>query len=90
MVPERESADGTKGMIASGTPPQMPEKEPGSRMVGQTIRMRRIQAGLTLRRCAELMDMTMTTLSAVEQGGMLFTESEFDRFNQVIRDFGSQ
>lgn len=76
-------------MIASGPPPQMPEKEPGSRMIGQTIRMRRVQAGLTLRRCAELMGMSMTALSAVEQGGMVFTESEFDCFNRVIRDFGS-
>lgn len=71
-------------MIANGEPPQMPEKSPGARTMGQTIRMRRVGAGLTLRRCAELMDITMTALSAVEQGGMLFSEDEFDTFNRVL------
>lgn len=73
-------------MIASGEPPQQPEHSPGSRMVGQTYRMRRIGAGLTLRRCAELMDMSMTALSAVEQGSMIFTESERDAFDRVLKE----
>lgn len=75
-------------MIASGEPPQRPEHSPGARMVGQTVRMRRIGAGLTLRRCAELMEISMTALSAVEQGAMVFTESEFDAFNRAIADHG--
>lgn len=52
-------------------------------MFGLTIRGRRVGAGLTLRRCAELMGLTMTDLSAVEQGQRPFTEQEFSDFNRV-------
>ncbi len=52
-------------------------------MLGLTIRGRRVGAGLTLRRCAELMGLTMTDLSAVEQGQRPFTEQEFSDFNRV-------
>lgn len=52
-------------------------------MLGLTIRGRRVGAGMTLRRCAELMGLTMTDLSAVEQGQRPFTEQEFARFNQA-------
>lgn len=52
-------------------------------MLGLTIRGRRVGAGLTLRRCAELMGLTMTGLSAVEQGQRPFTEHEFSDFNRV-------
>lgn len=52
-------------------------------MLGLTIRGRRVGAGLTLRRCAELMGLTMTDLSAVEQGQRPFTDQEFSDFNRV-------
>ncbi len=55
-------------------------------MTGLTLRFRRIGAGLTLRRCAELIGLSMTSLSAVEQGAALFTESGFERFNKVLED----
>ena len=61
-----------------------PEKYPGGRMLGLTICGRRVGAGLTLRRCAELMGLTMTDLSAVEQGQRPFTEQEFSDFNRVV------
>lgn len=60
-----------------------PEKYPGGRMLGLTIRGRRVGAGLTLRRCAAMMGLTMTDLSAVEQGQRPFTEQEFSDFNRV-------
>jgi len=60
-----------------------PEKYAGGRMFGLAIRGRRVGAGLTLRRCAELMGLTMTDLSAVEQGQRPFTEQEFSDFNRV-------
>ena len=54
-------------------------------MHGLTIRGRRIGSGLTLRRCAELMGLTMTDMSAVEQGRRPFTEQEFSDFNRVTK-----
>lgn len=69
------------------TTPHQPEPEryPGGRAFGLTIRGRRIGSGLTLRRCAELMGLTMTDLSAVEQGQRPFTEQEFSDFNRVTK-----
>ena len=61
-----------------------PESYPGGHAFGATIRGRRMQAGLTLRRCAEEMEMTMTDLSAVEQGQRAFTHDERARFERVI------
>ena len=62
-----------------------PEKYSGGRMLGLTIRGRRVGAGLTIRRCAELMGLTMTDLSAVEQGQRPFTDQEFSDFNRVAK-----
>ena len=73
-------------MIASGPPPHPPECELGARMLGLALRARRIESGLTLRRCAEAMGMSMTDLSAVEQGARVFTPDEFDRFNKVLEE----
>lgn len=53
-------------------------------MLGLTLRARRIESGLTLRRCAEAMGMSMTDLSAVEQGARVFTPDEFERFNRAL------
>ena len=54
-------------MISQTPPTHPPEHEPGARAFGETIR-----AGgcgrCTLRLCAELVGMSMTDLSAVEQG----------------------
>lgn len=60
-----------------------PEKYPGGRMLGLTIRGRRVGAGLTLRRCAAMMGLTMTDLSAAEQGQRPLTDQEFSEFNLV-------
>ena len=54
-------------------------------MLGFTIRGRRVGAGLTLRRCAELMGLTMTDLSGIEQGQRPFTEREFADFNRITK-----
>lgn len=69
-------------MIVTTPPPDHPEYR--HKAYGQTIRIRRVGAGLTLRACAERMEMSMTALSAVEQGAMVFTEDEFDRFNAAL------
>jgi hypothetical protein len=71
-------------VIRTDQPPRRPEAEPGSRAVGMTLRMRRIQRGFTLRRCAERMGMSMTDLSAVEQGARVFTPEERTRFEEVV------
>ena len=72
-------------MIAHTPPTPSPEHEPGARAFGLTIRGRRMQALLTLRLCSELMGMSMTDLSAVEQGTRPFTTDERERFENVIR-----
>ena len=69
-------------IVAAPNQPE-PEKYPGGRMLALAIRGRRVGAGLTLRRCAELLGLTMTDLSAVEQGQRPFTEQEFSDFNRV-------
>ena len=72
-------------MISHTPPYQHPEREPGSRAFGETIRGRRMQASCTLRLCAALMGMSMSDLSAVEQGVRGFTHDERDRFEAVMR-----
>lgn len=72
-------------MIAHTPPTYPPEHEPGARAFGLTIRGRRMQAFCTLRMCAELMGMSMTDLSAVEQGARGFTPDERGRFEAVMR-----
>lgn len=62
-----------------------PEGYPGGRALGLPIRGRRVGAGLTLRRCAELMGTTMTDLSAVEQGRRPFTDAEMNAFNHATK-----
>lgn len=71
-------------MIVTTPPPDHPEYL--HKAYGTTIRMRRLGAGVTLRACAERMGMSMTALSAVEQGAMVFTETEFDAFNRILAD----
>ena len=71
-------------MIAHTPPTYPPEHEPGARAFGATIRGRRLQAHCTLRLCAELVGMSMTDLSAVEQGRRPFTEDERERFDAVM------
>ena len=72
-------------MISHTPPPKPPEHEPGARAFGETIMGRRMQAFCTLRMCAELMGMSMTDLSAVEQGARGFTPDERERFEAVMR-----
>ena len=72
-------------MIYQTPPNYPPEHEPGARAFGETIRVRRMQACCTLRLCAELTGMSMTDLSAVEQGTRPFTTDERERFENVIR-----
>ena len=72
-------------MIAHTPPTYPPEHEPGARAFGATIRGRRLRAHCTLRLCAELVGMSMTDLSAVEQGTRPFTTDERERFENVIR-----
>ena len=71
-------------MIAHTPPTYPPEHEPGARAFGATIRGRRLRAHCTLRLCAELVGMSMTDLSAVEQGTRPFTEDERERFDAVM------
>ena len=72
-------------MIAHTPPTYPPEHAPGARAFGATIRGRRLRAHCTLRLCAELVGMSMTDLSAVEQGARGFTPDERERFEAVIR-----
>ena len=72
-------------MIYQTPPTYPPEHEPGARAFGATIRGRRLRAHCTLRLCAELVGMSMTDLSAVEQGARGFTPDERERFEAVIR-----
>lgn len=50
-----------------------------------TIRGRRTGAGLTLRRCAELMRVSMTRLSAIERGGEAMTQAEREAFEVAMQ-----
>lgn len=62
-----------------------PEWEPGARTVGATFRARRVAAGVTLRRCAEAMGISMTDLSAIERGTRPMGEDERRKFEEVVR-----
>lgn len=72
-------------MIVTTPPPDYPESSPGARAFGLTIRGRRIGAALTLRMCAELMGVSMTTLSHIEQGRADMTDEQRKVFESVIR-----
>lgn len=63
-----------------------PEQYPGGSTFGKTIRARRVQAGLTLRTCAERLGMYMSSLSLIEQGQRRMSDAETDAFNQLIKD----
>lgn len=62
-----------------------PEKYPGGIAFGTTIRWRRIRAGLTLRKCAEACGMTLTELSAVEQGQRALTGPERFAYEVAVK-----
>lgn len=68
------------------TTPYVPDPEgfPGGRMLGATLRARRVGAGLTLRRCAEQMGVSMERLSRVERGIDAMTVAERDGFERAI------
>lgn len=72
-------------MIVTTTHVPQPEKYPGGLAFGETIRFRRVGAGLTLRKCAEQMGVSMTTISMIEQGQMIMTSDEFDAFGRTVR-----
>ena len=69
------------------TTPHQPDPEgyPGGRAFGTTIRWRRIRAGLTLRKCAEACGMTLTELSAVEQGQRALTQQERFAYEVAVK-----
>lgn len=56
------------------------------RLVGRTLQGRRAHAGLTLRRCAELMGTSMAEWSRVEQGWRPPTHAERARFERALED----
>lgn len=72
-------------MIINGQDVPRPESYPGSRSYGRTIRARRIRAGLTLRRCADAIGVSMTELSAIERGERQMAPAELERFNAAAR-----
>ena len=61
-----------------------PEKYLGGIAFGKTIRARRIGAGLTLRRCAERLGLSMHALSSIEQGQERMKPADFEAFNEVV------
>jgi transcriptional regulator with XRE-family HTH domain len=69
------------------TSPYVPDPEgyPGGRSFGLTIRGRRMGAGLTLRRCAEDMGISMTELSNIERGLVAMTTEQRERFEGALR-----
>lgn len=71
-------------MIMTGPMPEYPEAFPGAKAFGKTLQMRRVNAGFTLRACAQEMRMSPTEFSRIEQGRREISEAEFDRFNEVI------
>lgn len=68
-------------MIVDGPCPNPPESSPGARAFGATIRGRRIAAGITLRRMAELTGVSMAQLSRWEQGAEDMPQHHFAAFN---------
>lgn len=69
------------------TSPYVPDPEgyEGGRAFGLTIRGRRMGAGLTLRRCAEDMGISMTDLSSIERGLVAMTTEQRERFEGALR-----
>jgi hypothetical protein len=59
-------------------------------MVGKTLQGRRMQAGITLRRMAAALDMTMTAYSRVEQGWEELTAERRGWFDAVVAAKGQQ
>ncbi|MBL8765444.1 MAG: helix-turn-helix transcriptional regulator, partial [Phycisphaerae bacterium] len=64
-------------MIVTDPYQPAPEKHPGGAVFGNAVRERRLAAGLTLRACAELVGISMSDLSAVEQGQRAFSVQEW-------------
>lgn len=71
-------------MIVTTPDNQKPEAYPGGHAFGATIRGRRMQAGLTLRRCSEEMGKSMTWLSEVETGQREMVGADRADFERVL------
>ena len=71
-------------MIVTTTHQPEPERYPGGAGFGQTIRMRRVGGGFSLRKCASALKMTMFDLSQVETGQRRMTAAEFEAFNRLL------
>lgn len=57
----------------------------GGPEVGEELRARRLRLGFTLRRGAEVLGVTMTELSYIEQGRRGISFEEFERISAVLR-----
>lgn len=66
------------------TTPDRPRDYPHA-AVGATLRARRVGAGLTLRRCAQHLGISMTHLSRIERGELQMTASERIAFDAATR-----
>ena len=66
------------------TTPDTPRDYPHAAL-GATLRARRIGAGLTLRRCAELVGISMTHLSRIERGEIEMGRTERTAFDAATR-----
>ncbi len=66
------------------TTPDTPRDYPHA-AVGATLRARRIGAGLTLRRCATHLGISMTHLSRIERGEIAMTNTERAAFDAATR-----
>ena len=71
-------------MIVTTPDNPKPEAYPGGHAFGATIRGRRMQAGLTLRRCSEEMGKSMTWLSEVETGQREMVGADRADFERVL------
>lgn len=67
------------------TTPDTPRDEP-YRAVGATLRARRVGAGITLRRCATHLGISMTHLSRIERGEVEMTDTERIAFDRLTGD----
>lgn len=66
------------------TTPDTPRDYPHA-AIGATLRARRIGAGLTLRRCAMHLGISMTHLSRIERGEVEMTNTERAAFDAATR-----
>lgn len=73
-------------MIVTTPDTPRPEQYPGGAAFGKTIRARRVQAGLTLRTCAERLGLYMSSMSLIEQGQRRMSDAELEAFNALLRD----